>query len=140
MSDRLEKILRQKEINPTAMRLLVLDYFLKQDSAVSLSDLEAYFDYSDRTTLFRTLKTFEGKGLLHKINDGHTTAYALCMEDCSEEQHIDSHIHFCCECCKKIFCLTKVKTPKIKMPSHFEMEKLDIVAHGLCGECAKLRE
>ncbi len=137
MSAELEEILKQKEINPTAMRLLILDYFLKQDSAVSLSDLESDFDYSDRTTLFRTLKTFEKKGLLHSINDGHTTSYALCMDDCSEEHHADRHIHFCCISCKKIFCLPKVKTPDIEIPSDFELGKLDIIAHGLCSECRK---
>ncbi|MDR2122315.1 MAG: transcriptional repressor [Flavobacteriaceae bacterium] len=139
MSKQLEKILKQKEINPTAMRLLVLEYFLKQNSALSLSDLESNFDYSDRTTLFRTLKTFEKKGLLHSINDKHTTVYALCPDDCSEEQHVDSHIHFCCECCKKIFCLPTVKKPNVDIPSDFEVEKLDIIAHGLCKECTKFR-
>ena len=137
MSEQLEKILKQKEINPTAMRLMVLDYFLKQDSAISLSDLESDFDYSDRTTLFRTLKTFEKKGLLHSINDGSITVYAICMDDCSEEYHVDSHIHFCCSSCKKVFCLPKVKTPDVEIPSDFKLEKLDIVAHGLCSDCIK---
>ncbi len=137
MSGQLEKILKQKEINPTAVRLLILDYFLNRDSAVSLSDLESDFDYSDRTTLFRTLKTFEKKGLLHSINDGHITMYALCMDDCSEEHHADNHIHFCCISCKKVFCLPKVKAPDIEIPSGFELEKLDIIAHGLCSECSR---
>lgn len=135
MAEQLELILKEKEINPTAMRLLVLDYFLKQSSAISLSDLESDFDYSDRTTLFRTLKTFEKKGLLHSINDGNVTVYALCLDNCSEEFHADSHIHFCCNRCKKVFCLPKVKAPVLEMPLGFKMEKLDIIAHGVCNEC-----
>ena len=103
MNQELENILRNKDINPTAMRLLVLEYFLKQNTAISLSDLESDFDYSDRTTLFRTLKTFEKKGLLHSINEGNITVYALCTDDCSEEHHADSHIHFCCRIVKKFF-------------------------------------
>ncbi|WP_303811144.1 Fur family transcriptional regulator [Apibacter mensalis] len=133
----LENILKQKDINPTAMRLLVLDYFLKQNTALSLSDLESGFDYSDRTTLFRTLKTFEKKGLLHTINDGHITVYALCMDNCSEEQHADSHMHFCCKNCKKIYCMRTVRTPNINIPEGFIAEKLDIVIHGLCNDCAE---
>lgn len=137
MINQLEKLLKQKDINPTAMRLLVLDYFLKQETAISLSDLETDFDYSDRTTLFRTLKTFEKKGLLHSIKDGNITVYALCTDNCSEEFHVDSHIHFCCSSCKKVFCLSKVKAPEVEIPSNFKLEKLDIIAHGLCADCIK---
>ncbi|MCT6869266.1 transcriptional repressor [Apibacter sp.] len=138
MNQELENILRNKDINPTAMRLLVLEYFLKQNTAISLSDLESDFDYSDRTTLFRTLKTFEKKGLLHSINEGNITVYALCTDDCSEEHHADSHIHFCCKNCKKIFCMHSVKTPYVNIPSGFIAEKLDIIVHGLCVECSKI--
>lgn len=138
MNQELENILRNKDINPTAMRLLVLEYFLKQNTAISLSDLESDFDYSDRTTLFRTLKTFEKKGLLHSINEGNITVYALCTDDCSEEHHADSHIHFCCKNCKKIFCMYSVKTPYVNIPSGFIAEKLDIIVHGLCVECSKI--
>lgn len=138
MNQELENILRNKDINPTAMRLLVLEYFLKQNTAISLSDLESDFDYSDRTTLFRTLKTFEKKGLLHSINEGNITVYALCTDDCSEENHADSHIHFCCKNCKKIFCMHSVKTPYVNIPSGFIAEKLDIIVHGLCVECSKI--
>ncbi len=34
MSNELENILIAKQINPTAMRLLVLDYLLKQKTAI----------------------------------------------------------------------------------------------------------
>jgi len=56
MSKELENILIAKQINPTAMRLLVLEYLLKQKTAISLSDLEKEFERSDRTTLYRLLK------------------------------------------------------------------------------------
>ncbi|MDR3273130.1 MAG: transcriptional repressor [Flavobacteriaceae bacterium] len=134
----LEKILIEKDINPTAMRLLVLDYFLKQDSAVSLFDLEKDFDHSDRTTLFRTLKVFERKGLLHSIKAGNNaTSYALCTDDCSENHHLDSHLHFYCTSCKKTFCLPKTKIPKIQLPNYFRLKELNITAHGLCDKCSR---
>ena len=40
----LEPILLEKKINPTAMRLVVLDFLLKQSSAVSLTDMEISLD------------------------------------------------------------------------------------------------
>ena len=82
----LDKTLKQKEIRPTAMRLLVLDYLRQQKAAVSLNNLESFFHRSDRITLYRTLKTFEVKGLVHHIDDGSgSVKYALCPEDCTME-------------------------------------------------------
>jgi len=54
----LEKQLVDKKINPTAMRLVVLDYLLKQTSAVSLTDMELGLEKTDRVTLYRSVKTF----------------------------------------------------------------------------------
>ena len=59
MSKELENILIAKQINPTAMRLLVFEYLLKQKIAISLSNLEKEFERSDRTTLYKTLKTLK---------------------------------------------------------------------------------
>jgi len=74
----------------------------------------------------------------NSINEGNITVYALCTDDCSEEHHADSHIHFCCKNCKKIFCMHSVKTPYVNIPSGFIAEKLDIIVHGLCVECSKI--
>jgi Fur family ferric uptake transcriptional regulator len=41
------------------MRLLVLKILVEAGSAISLSDLEARFERADRSTLYRTLMTFE---------------------------------------------------------------------------------
>ena len=56
-----EKSLEAKEIRPTAMRILIYKLLNKSNKALALSDLENAFSNSERTTLFRTLKTFEEK-------------------------------------------------------------------------------
>ncbi|MEP0710878.1 transcriptional repressor [Algoriphagus sp.] len=92
MLSNIENKLEEKEIRPTAMRLLVLKTLQKQIAAVSLQDLEAAFEKADRITLYRTLKTFEEKGLIHSIEDGTgITKYALCEEGCKcapEDLHL----------------------------------------------------
>ncbi|MEP6261489.1 MAG: hypothetical protein ABJ092_07925 [Gillisia sp.] len=57
----IENKIKEKEVRPISMRLLVLKEFSKQTAAKSLQDLKAAFE-KDRITLNRTLKTFEGKG------------------------------------------------------------------------------
>ena len=43
--------------------------------------LEKAFPRADRITIYRTLKTFEEKGIVHGIEEGTTEVkYALCQE------------------------------------------------------------
>jgi len=50
----LEKILQQKAIKPTAMRLLVVEKLLKQQYAVSHKELAEQFEKADNITLQNT--------------------------------------------------------------------------------------
>lgn len=138
MNEELEKMLIAKDISPTAMRLLVLDFLINQPSAVSLPDLENKFQYSDRTTLYRTLKTFEDKGLIHHIQDGtEATKYALCADACKAGSHYDLHLHFYCYSCKKTYCLPKHKVPDISLPQNYQLKELNLIAKGICEQCSK---
>lgn len=133
----IETELLSKKINPTAMRILVLEYLKAQSEAVTLSDIEGSFGQSDRVTLYRTLKTFEKKGVIHKISTGSGAKYALCDSLCSEDSHRDTHVHFICNQCKKTSCLTQVHIPKIVIPSGFQLDEYEVLARGICGICAE---
>jgi Fur family ferric uptake transcriptional regulator len=134
-SKSLEITLNAKQINPTAMRLLVLDFLLQQNAAVSLTILEKEFEHSDRITLYRTLKTFEKKGLIHSVNDGHSTKYAICSDSCHENAHTDTHLHFYCTACQNTFCLPKISIPMVDIPHNFQLEELSVMARGICENC-----
>ena len=130
-----EKILKTRNIHPTAMRVLVLRYLLEQDKAVSLKSLENYFTHSDRSSLFRTLKTFEAGKLVHSIDDGSgMTKYALCLESCQCEPQ-DQHFHFHCVTCKETFCLTQQHVPSIQLPANFTLQQANLVLKGVCTNC-----
>ena len=118
------------------MRILVLDFLLQQPIAYSLSDLENEFDHSDRTTLYRTLKTFEEKGLIHHINDGMgATKYALCADECKEGIHDDLHVHFYCNQCKETFCLPGIEIPEVQLPKNFISKEFSLISKGICENC-----
>lgn len=136
MSKELENMLIAKQINPTAMRLLVLEFLLKQKSAISLSDLEKQFERSDRTTLYRTLKTFEENGLIHEIKDrNEAVKYALCEAECKNGFHYDQHLHFHCTKCNELFCLPGTQLPVIPLPDKFQLQEISLVARGICNAC-----
>lgn len=131
----LEKKLEKKEVRPTAMRLLVLKTLQKQKAAVSLQDLESQFEKADSVTLYRTLKTFEEKGIIHSIEDGTgATKYALCQEGC-ECSLEDMHVHFYCNNCKNTFCLPKHSIPEIDLPEGFLPMETKLLVKGICNDC-----
>ena len=134
----LEQILDNNNVKPTAMRLLVLQFLLNKKVAVSLANIEEYFDNSDRTTLYRTLKTFVESGIAHKIDDGTgVTKYALCEENCNCEMDTDLHLHFHCTNCNETVCLTEHKIPHINLPDGYKAENVNLVAKGICDKCSR---
>ena len=136
MKVQVEQKLIEKKINPTAMRLLVLDLLQQQNSAISLSDIEKNLEPADRTTIYRTLKTFEEKGLTHTIDDGTgTPKYALCVEECDDHEHHDLHVHFYCNTCKETFCLPDSKIPDIELPGGFSPSEMNLIVKGICNKC-----
>ena len=135
---KLEDNLNQHNINPTAMRLLVLEYLMDREVAVGLTDLYKAFEKSDRITLYRTLKVFEENGMAHSIDDGTgVRKYALCEEGCKCEIERDLHLHFHCSMCDETVCLTNHKIPKISLPQGYIAENSDFVVTGICKKCSK---
>ncbi|MDR3694194.1 transcriptional repressor [Mucilaginibacter sp.] len=137
----MDKITKQKlvnkNINPTVMRLLVLDFLLSQNAAISLSDIEKGLSPADRITIYRTLKTFEEKGLVHAIDDGTgSPKYALCLDECNPNAHHDLHVHFFCVSCKETFCLPDSKIPGITLPVKFSSLEMSLLVKGVCSNCA----
>ena len=130
--------LTDKKINPTAMRILVLESLLKQKSAASLTDIEKSLQPADRITIYRTLKTFVEKGLIHVIDDGTgSPKYAICAAGCDEGQHHDLHVHFNCIVCKETFCLPNSKIPEVLLPDDFTSIEMNLVLKGICKQCKK---
>tara|TARA_R110002167_G_scaffold23281_4_gene82722 strand:+ start:4133 stop:4549 length:417 start_codon:yes stop_codon:yes gene_type:complete len=132
----IEKFLHTKNVRPTAMRILVFRTLAKKRTAVTLTDMESLFEKSDRTTLFRTIKTFEENGIVHKINDGNgIPKYALCDEGCDCEAHNDLHLHFHCTECSETVCLTEHKIPQINLPDGYIASDINLVVNGICSIC-----
>jgi len=135
MNQQVEHRLNHRQIKPTAMRILVLQYLLNQDKAVSLQNIEDEFELADKSTLYRTLRTFEKNKLVHTIDDGtKKLKYALCMENCECDAQ-DLHYHFHCSHCKNTYCLTNQIIPQLALPKNFTMSQANMVIKGVCGSC-----
>lgn len=135
----LKDVLVKHSLKNTPARLDVLTVFNSYVYALSHSDIEnAIGEGTDRVTLYRTLKSFEDKGIIHKVMDGSSVEkYALCAAECNDHAHNDEHIHFSCTACGNTFCFDHVELPKINIPDGYKTTGIQILAQGICKDCQK---
>ena len=137
MNANAEQILKNKGIKITANRILVLNVFLENSQDLSVNDIEELLPWADSVTIFRTLKTFEEKALLHTIKDGERAVkYALCSDTC-EINHHSVHPHFHCDICGNTICLTKYNVPIQALPDNYIAKNFSLVINGICDKCNK---
>lgn len=131
MSDRL----KNKAIRVTDFREKVLDVFENYNQAITVGQIEHDLGEHDRVTLYRTLKTFTEKGLIHEVTiPNEEKKLALCESKCSEEGHKHEHIHFKCTKCEGVFCKEIDQLPSIKL-NGFDIQKVEINVTGVCDKC-----
>jgi Fur family ferric uptake transcriptional regulator len=133
----IETTLQSKGVRPTAMRILIYKYMAQKNVAVALTTIESAFAKAERTTLYRTLKTFEEKQIVHQVNDGTgTSKYALCELGCNCELDQDLHLHFHCNRCSETICLTEHKIPHINLPNGYIADNVNLTVTGICERCS----
>lgn len=136
-----EKAIIQKleahQLRKTAFRKDVLELFMVSEGrALSNQDLEEQLDKPDRITLYRTLKAFEEKGLIHlAVDRGGVSRYALCLADCTSHGHHDQHAHFHCLNCGKTICLEGKISIQADAPLGYEVVREKLVLEGACADC-----
>jgi Fur family transcriptional regulator, ferric uptake regulator len=129
------RILKDFKLRSTPPRMAILHAFLQRDYALSHGDIEREVPEDfDRVTVYRTLKTFLDKGLIHKVlDDEGSLKYALCKEACTTVHHHD-HVHFKCTKCGQTNCLN-IEIPTIKLPKGYRSSEVNLLIQGICENC-----
>lgn len=138
MGSTTEDILSKNGLRKTETRLFILNELSSSKSALSHKDLEENSPSGiDRVTIYRSLNSFEEKGIIHKVlDDEGTSHFAMCSHKCDHHDHQDNHIHFHCQNCKKIYCLDEFNVKGIEIPTGFSVMKTDLKIEGLCTHCS----
>ncbi|MEZ4985809.1 MAG: transcriptional repressor [Saprospiraceae bacterium] len=137
MDANITAILKKHNLRRTGMREEVLRIFLSVgNEAIAHPELERLLPDADRITLYRTLKSFEDKGILHQVVDNNSaTRYALCHGNCTEHDHHDEHAHFHCQDCGKTLCLDIPPIGQVQVPDGFRLTHAHIILEGVCDRC-----
>lgn len=133
------QILQDFKLRETTSRSAILRMFLRKPFALSYTDIETEVEsVFDRVTVYRTLKTFVDKGVVHKVlDDGGSLKYALCNNLCNTAGHHHEHVHFKCIVCGQTSCLEDVNIPEITLPSGYLAKEMNLLIQGKCQKCAK---
>ena len=133
---KIENIFKSSGLRNTPIRNEVLSLFINAESALSNQDIEGQLENVDRITLYRTLKAFEEKGIIHKAIDGTMIPkFALCSHSCTEHFHDDKHVHFHCRYCNNTFCIDEAMIPLVPLPKGFKAEETEMIVKGKCQNC-----
>ena len=136
-TDCLAQTLAHHGLRQTPVRRAVLQALADKGYALSGSEIEQEIGAdTDRITLYRTLKSFEQSGLIHRvIDDSDVLRYAACSIDCTSMAHFDNHVHFKCGVCAHTYCLNQVAIPVVQLPGGFAAERRDYLLSGTCQHC-----
>ncbi len=131
-------LLKNAGIRATDFRIKLLEIIRLKGSAISSLEIEDSLGEFDRVTLYRSLKTFKEKGVIHEINmENEPVQFALCSETCSSVHHHHEHIHFKCKSCQNVTCEDIPNKIEISLQG-FIIDSIGLQATGVCKNCNTL--
>jgi len=137
VNDQVKHILKDHALRLTPSRADVVSIFMDRSVAIAHGDIESELDGKyDRVTIYRTLKSFLDKGLIHKVlDDTGVMHYALCDDACSSTGHHHDHVHFKCNNCGETTCIDGLQIPDVKLPKGFSAKEANYLISGVCKKC-----
>lgn len=131
-----QQIFQAAGIRPTPNRILVMRALLGAACPMGLAELEDALPTMEKSSIFRVLNLLLENHLLHGIEDGRgLTKYEVCQSE-GEFEDDDTHPHFYCTECRRVFCIHTEQLPKVELPEGFKAETVNYMIKGLCPGCS----
>ena len=133
-----ETKLRKAGLRRTPVRVSVIELLGRSGRPMSVPQILGKLKGVDTVTVYRTLGTFVGKRLVHRIRgEDRTWMYALGGAD-DAPQH--KHPHFVCGECGKVECLEQAEIPRgfvqsLGVGAEYAVSHPEVVLHGVCPRC-----
>jgi Fur family transcriptional regulator, ferric uptake regulator len=135
-----ETKLRKAGLRRTPVRVSVLELLERSGRPMSVPQILGKLRGVDTVTVYRTLGTFVGKRLVHRVRgEDRTWMYAPggAAAD-GTPQH--KHPHFVCDECGKVECLEQAEIPRgfvqsLGVGEGYAVSYPEVVLHGVCPKC-----
>ena len=134
----LEQQIKHHALRKTAFRKEVLEIFHKhKGNAISNADKEGPLGAWDGIPLYRSIKSFEDRGLIPLTPDvSDSFRYALYGHQCFAQGHNDSHTHFHCKISIETRCLDDVvENFSFRLPLNYRVDETKVLFTGTCSTC-----
>jgi Fur family ferric uptake transcriptional regulator len=134
----IKKMLKCFGLKLTSPRLKVLEAFFSSDRGITYSEILEFTSKAvDRVTIYRTLKSFEDIGFIHRIiGVSDVPTYALSISAINAPKYnFKQHLHFCCVKCNGVFCLTDHAMPPVIIPEQYKVHSVSLTVVGVCQSC-----
>jgi Fur family ferric uptake transcriptional regulator len=130
-------ILKSYGLYGTSTRSEILSVLLDSKLALSMVEIRAVLkEKCDRITLYRNLKLFTNKGILHQVHvDGQASKYVLPNSIVEPKMIYEEHMHFKCMRCKQVKCLPQYTLDGVELPEGHKMLGANFVVFGICNLC-----
>lgn len=135
----IDELLKRNHLSATSIREEILRVFISSRSPISMSELKDRMGRNcDRVTLYRNLKNFTRKGILHEVYlDKQESRFVMPENIVDPDKDYAEHLHFKCTKCDMVKCLTDQEIMNIKLPEGYTMQETNFVVFGLCDKCSK---
>ncbi|MDT0678547.1 Fur family transcriptional regulator [Autumnicola musiva] len=114
----------------------VLELLKSSDKALTADEIrESLTGKINKTTVYRMLERFSDAGKVHLITGQEGKSYYAFCNSCNEdhENSIHNHLHFQCENCGHVECLSEsITLPSLK---GYEIHETQLLVIGICKKC-----
>jgi Fur family transcriptional regulator, ferric uptake regulator len=130
-----DELLENKNLSRTPCRVEILKVLKGSDSALTEPEIREQLAYNfDRTTVYRTLRSFLIQDVIHSISvEGKEVKYAI--NHLHETATSNYHVHFSCNHCKGVYCISHEAFEIPQIPEKYLPLSYDLLIHGLCNKC-----
>ncbi|MFW5657021.1 MAG: Fur family transcriptional regulator [Bacteroidota bacterium] len=133
-SEGIRHILGSHKLSRTPIRKAILELMMEASTALSEKEIQEKLACScDRSTVYRSLRTFLDKGIIHEVTIDSIVRFALPNGKIKNE----AHAHFKCEVCDAVICLEHITMETIRLPKGYMPRNHNVLITGVCRDCNK---
>ncbi len=138
-STQAESVLKLSALKRTPVRIGVLAVLAGSAQPLDVVDiLKQLPSFTEPVTVYRTLNTFVGKKLVHRVR-GEDRSWRYALGDQSRPSD-HQHAHFVCDNCGKVECISSAKLPqklldKVHPAPGYRVDYPELLLHGTCPKC-----